>query len=141
MLCQNNYQDHKHMNNLTVVFWIFWCWWVFFLFFEGVFGTCFAAKLNVWFQEVYLPSQNNLDGFCVSLFTLLGRSFECDKPPLQHFHFLLITQTTLRVCEQFAGILGQKFTAPKYIYQSLCLTADLCMCVSLPNRMSTVEFL
>lgn len=23
----------------------------------------FAAKLNVWFQEVYVPSQNNLDTF------------------------------------------------------------------------------
>lgn len=30
----------------------FWCWWGF----VGFFGTCFAAKLNVWFQEVYLLS-------------------------------------------------------------------------------------
>lgn len=31
--------------------------------FGGFFGTCFAAKLNVWFQEVYLPSWKNLDTF------------------------------------------------------------------------------
>lgn len=29
----------------------------------GVFFFGFTAKLNVWFQEVYVPSQNNLDTF------------------------------------------------------------------------------
>lgn len=58
------------MNDLTAVFWIFWCWWVFLSLwglrvFFGTLGVFFgfAAKLNVWFQEVYVPSQNNLDTF------------------------------------------------------------------------------
>lgn len=57
------------------------------------FCACFVAKLDVWFQEVYLHSLNSLDSFPGKLFTLCGMNFACDKPHLCSISSILWSHT------------------------------------------------